>query len=102
VSQPPDEVPPWGTPDDDPDYGTPDDRTTQHGTPDNGTPDNGTPVYGTAEAKEPDLHSMNTMVVLQRHGRRANDDYDLITVDGVQLGSLLKETSTAGLFFSPA
>jgi len=102
VTLPPDEVPPWGTPDDNPNYGTPVDRTTHHGTTHHGTPDNRTPDYGTPEPKEPDLHSVNTMVVLQRRGRQANDDYDLITVDGVQLGSILKETSTAGLIFSPA
>jgi hypothetical protein len=123
--------PDHGTPDAGPsDRGTPDAGPPDHGTPGADIPDYGTPPpasgrpdrYPPGRAVPPpshpspdpastswgspvpgqDLLDADTVVVVERAGFLTTGGYELTTVNDIPLGSLIAETSAAGLIFGSA
>jgi hypothetical protein len=119
-------TPAHGTPDHSrPDHGRPDHRTPDYGTPDYGTPPasdprrqgHGVPTSSGRPTPDPaatgwgaersggtgpDLFTAATVVVVEAAGFLSTGGYTLTDADDVPLGSLLVETSAAGLIFGGA
>jgi hypothetical protein len=100
----PDGTSPYGTPAGSAPYGTPA-GSTPYGTPAGSTP-YGTPggsnPYGTPTGGGFDPLGAETVVVVERRGFITAGGYDLTTTDDEPIGSLVRETSAAGLIFGGA